>query len=220
MLEEEFCPGRPMMWPLVLLMSACQLGTPARSDAELRAACDGFPIDAAACHELGTRLIETGSDPAEGGRLLYEACRDGAKGACPDAGRRYLEGDGVPKDLTQAELALSAGCTTNVDPGESCALYGILDMQAGRPDRAPRHFKAGCDEDVAWSCRSLGEGLRDGTFGAVDADKALDAFDAGCRLDDAASCWSGAQLARTAAPARAADLAKKACRLGISEACS
>lgn len=97
----------------------CRRGESGSCDS-LRSACIKRSADA--CVALARTYESSGAlhDPAEAVRLLSEACVYHHASACLGAGRRYLEGNGVPQDLSQARSLLDRGCGFGAH--EACAL--------------------------------------------------------------------------------------------------
>jgi TPR repeat protein len=101
----------------------CAEGDVASCD-DLRSACVKRSGDA--CVTLAEVHLAGGPrwDGAEGLRLLGDACTFRHAGACLRAGRAYLEGRIVTKDVARARPLLARGC--ELGAREACALGETL----------------------------------------------------------------------------------------------
>lgn len=147
-----------------------------------------------------------------------QRCVEGSAVACREAGIRWREGRGVPRDVTRAEPLLAAGC--RLGDARACVHHGrmFLELEAGLQILAPEGlpsldlgaaaeaFDLGCDLGAADACGLAGDlhlrpeaMLPDATTRGrgleVDLPLAVQSFERGCPPEGPADLRSCVRLA-------------------------
>ena len=173
-----------------------------------------------ACYRLGKLLIDGTHVPADAARgepLVVAACDAGSPRACSYLAGSYRSGVGLRRDWRRAARYFAKACDAG-SPGE-CAVLAERAL-AGNRARALALFQRACDGGRSASCSRLGTLLGRGRAGQ----KALDAFLAGCDLDDMTSCADATDLLTTnrrvrLAPDKARPLFERVCQADVGSGC-
>ena len=181
------------------------------------------------CNELGVLLMEKAQTEAahrDAAAAFERACTLGLDAGCANTAieRLFHDDKGTLDDALLARL--EQGCAAN--DGRACYLraYALELGRAAAPDlpAALADYTSGCAAGWAAACAAAGKLALRGAAGAPDPARAAASFDAGCQAADAASCVQLALLYRNGTvpvPAGVVpeDLLRRACQLGMDEAC-
>jgi hypothetical protein len=182
-------------------MSGCGLLSPPppRPDPptleELEARCfpeDGYDFDYQACTRAGPMLIKAGK-VERGIQALSWACHR-IPSACTDLGLRYLQGDGVEKDMEKAFSTFERGCLSLDKDPDACGWSGFDSLMRSPVSPIGRlNIEHGLDFTCRygatdWGCFNYGVALACGLLGEPDPGHAQGAFARSCTLGDERGC--------------------------------
>jgi TPR repeat protein len=209
------------------LLAAGQGGQ--RAVAALTGACSaGDPRSCVTLAAIFERGLGVDRDPARAAHWLAQACERQDAASCLRLGEAYRGGLGVSPDDGKAAAAFSRACDLGAAAG--CALYGnaLVDGAgvARDPGRAASVYARACQGGHLVACARGGTLMEQGHDArAVDPHAAAAAlYERGCALGDAASCFNlgalvGSGRGRGKDPARARELYRQACALGMRQVC-
>jgi hypothetical protein len=162
--------------------------------------------------------------PADGARGELEQCTDAA--SCARAGRAYLNGEGVTKDVAAATRLYQKAC--DMGRAETCGQLAFL-YQSGEAvpkdtSRAAALYLKACEGGVAKACSNLAIIYEDGGSFGKDFARAAQLYQKACDGANATGCLNLARLyfaGRGVAKdhTRAARLCEKACDTGAAQGC-
>jgi len=177
--------------------------------------CDGG--SAFACGTLGSYYAEgngVAQDDARARQILQKGCDAHGDLACLNLASLAARGNENP-DSNPAIVALAdKACGFGGDKRGVCRL-----PVAGRVAQAEYRAAvlAACDRRQARECRALGWDFETGYGGAIDVDRARDAYARGCELGDLWACFREGLLASSLA--RQKTLYTAACERGSGPSC-
>ncbi|MFT4976298.1 MAG: TPR repeat protein [Myxococcota bacterium] len=167
------------------------------------------------------------SAPEEAAALLVKSCKEELFApACTSLGELYLEGVGVPQDVTEAHAFITEGC--EADDWWGCYQLGRLYQRGIGVDadaaRAAELFTAACDNAVPQSCTALADAMLLGTGVDKDVTRAAELYAGSCSDRHTRSCATLATLYERgvgveASPYAAIGLYQTACRAGDHGSC-
>ncbi|MGD0675768.1 MAG: tetratricopeptide repeat protein [Polyangiaceae bacterium] len=206
--------------------------TPSCSDAETQS-CGG-----ASGEQCRQRALDNWSERRDGlaapciARMLSEACALKDAMACGLAGRLWLEGRGVARDIRKGIAMLVVACDEGIVIACSSGARWLADSSRARDVeeaadlRKRLDVEGACAQADADACFQVGRAFHVGQDGfPQDWGRAATAYERGCNLGDARACNNlgdaldyGDGLPRDAQ--RAAALFDKACHLGNALGCA
>ncbi len=162
--------------------------------------------------------------PGEKLRFNEKLCKDGKLDNCLwVADVTYRGNEGVGKDLKKARQFFQIACSKN--DANACSNYGMM-LENGEgggkdPMQAEIAYKKSCDNGSGLGCNNLGVFI-ESRKGAKMAEKAMDAYRAGCALGYQESCPQVERLAKVIAtdPKTKHLQYEMACEKGETEACA
>jgi|GEM_PF-3311778 len=131
------------------------------------------------------------------GETFAAGCRDGDAAACHELAHLYSQGLLLPRDSERAARLYAHGCDLGYNA--SCAALGVLYVDGRGVERSGEHalwlLNRACAAGYAPGCRALGEVLDNGYADVPRLPaSARGAWDAGCALEDPASCAARERL--------------------------
>jgi TPR repeat protein len=196
----------------------------ALATSQLESSCEGGSMEG--CDALAKQLVTEAGENVELGRqaiaLWTRACEGGLADGCYNLGVAFRKGVAGPPALPAAVAAWEQGC--RLDGLRACAELGTA-LMAGNgvqadDARARLLLTGACDKGHWPACHNLGVLLS----GAGEHPAALAALTKACDHDFASSCVNlGAMHSMGRGTpndqAKAAEIWRKACRLGSTKAC-
>lgn len=170
---------------------------PMRAFELYRASC--YQDVAQACEGLQTLMDR---EAGEIRRDLQSRCDSEEEASCAQLGYFYEEGrGGVDADTEHARQLYEASCDADESVGcRRLARLGIdAAFQGGEAERIAidevvPQLEVACESGDAEACLFLGTAFREGSLGEVDARRALEAFQHGCRARSSEACRAKAQF--------------------------
>ena len=187
--------------------------------ADLMMRCDRG--EAPACATLGFNLV-LGTDGPKNKKAavapLWKACQAQTANACTMLGTLSLE-EGLAAPAGETAMSLyTRAC--ELDSPSGCNGLGLLlaDKNPSSPE-AVAAFEKACTLESANGCFSLAMLVGSGRGTELNEARGMELLEKSCDLDNGRACHTLATAAQGTDPERATELAKKACALGITEAC-
>lgn len=167
------------------------------------------------------------SAPEDAAVLLESTCKKELFApACTSLGELYLEGVGVPQDMTQAHAFIKEGC--DADDWWGCYQLGRLHRQGigvtADKAKAAELFTAACENAVPQSCTALADALLQGEGIGKDVTRAAELYAESCSDRHTRSCATLASLYERGvgvekSPYAAIGLYQTACNSGDHGSC-
>jgi TPR repeat protein len=164
--------------------------------------------------------------------MLSEACDLGDEHACTHAGRLYLDGHGLARDVTRGVALLDRACIGGILLACQVAVRWLADAEHARAVtdgmelRARLDLQLDCLSGVRDACAQAGQNYSRGREGYTrDLARSAEAYERGCALGQKVACNNlgdsfeyGDGVRRDLA--RAAELYDRACRGGEPLGCA
>lgn len=157
-------------------------------------------------------------------RTALLACGERSREACLVAASKLESGEGAPADARRAASAWQASCALG-EP-RACALlaFRLERGEGGYPlDRAKAAglYRHACDLDEDVGCVGYGRALLAGWAGKPDPERAVLVWTSACARGKKLGCAVlGKLLVKVGRPHEAGLLYRRACVLGLQEACN
>ncbi len=149
------------------------------------------------------------------------ACDRGDQAACLTVGAAWRDGDGIARDLDQADRVFGEACAAAAPT--ACVGTSVVALPPGA-DTALRGVARACDEGNSQACRALGGRYMRGDGVSADVDRGVALYDRACQLGDASTCAELGTLFMLGGTVavdvdRAVPLLRRACESGVASAC-
>lgn len=164
------------------------------------------------------------ADARESLRGALLACGEKNRDACFVAAAKLESGEGAPADARRAASAWQASCALG-EP-RACALlaFRLERGEGGYPlDRAKAAglYRHACDLDEDVGCVGFGRALFSGWAGKPEPERAVLVWTSACSRGKKLGCAvMGKLLTKLGRPREAGALYRRACLLGLHEACT
>jgi uncharacterized protein len=150
-------------------------------------------------------------------RRAERECSAGDPAACERAGRRYLQGSGIPQDPARAVEFLEQACSAQRE--SACVALGSARVMRGEIDQGRELYESACTNGSAEGCYALAELER-----RANPQRTVQLLGGACDRDFSAACYTlGAMLAQGRDVERdlprAASLFERGCAAGDGRAC-
>jgi TPR repeat protein len=182
--------------------------------------------NATGCSNLGHLYMEgdgVAKDPSHAAELYAKSCEGGEALGCDRLGACYRDGTGVSADRDKAVAAFTRACDSGSNRGCSDAASQYMTGGGGAADvgKGVALAQKGCDGGDARGCTALGLAYVAGEGVVADRTKAKALFAEACKGEDALGCACLGHVYDDAHDsARAAEFFRKACALGMQDACA